>query len=103
MHGLSLQVGGMVLHEGQIAEMSTGEVRHAAQQYSHWMVWFACGCKRCAALGMHDFPVDDEDHLLFSCPATAVIRRECDMRNCIDIVAGFHVLFTGWHYLCTSA
>jgi hypothetical protein len=25
---------------------------------------------------MHDLPVDDEAHLLFSCPATAVVRRE---------------------------
>jgi hypothetical protein len=41
------------------------------------VVWFARGCKRCAALGMHDLPVDDEAHLLFSCPATAVVRREC--------------------------
>jgi hypothetical protein len=24
----------------------------------------------------HDLPVDDEAHLLFSCPATAVVRRE---------------------------
>jgi hypothetical protein len=38
--------------------------------------WFARGCKRCAALGMHDLPVDDEAHLLFSCPATAVVRQE---------------------------
>jgi hypothetical protein len=29
------------------------------------VVWFARGCKRCAALGMHDLPVDDEAHLLF--------------------------------------
>jgi hypothetical protein len=40
------------------------------------VVWFARGCKRCAALGMHDRPADDEAHLLFSCPATAVVRRE---------------------------
>jgi hypothetical protein len=40
------------------------------------VVWFARGCKRCAALGMHDLPVDGEVHLLFSCPATAVVRRE---------------------------
>jgi hypothetical protein len=40
------------------------------------VVWFARGCKRCTALGMHDLPVDDEAHLLFSCPATAVVRRE---------------------------
>jgi hypothetical protein len=39
-------------------------------------LWFARGCKRCAALGMNDLPVDDETHLLFSCPATAVVRRE---------------------------
>jgi hypothetical protein len=25
---------------------------------------------------MHDLPVDDEAHLLFSCPATAVVWRE---------------------------
>jgi hypothetical protein len=41
------------------------------------VVWFALGCKRCAALGMHDLPVDDEAHLLFLCPATAVFRLEC--------------------------
>jgi hypothetical protein len=40
------------------------------------VVWFARGCKRCAALGMHDLPVDDEAHLLFSCPAATVVRRE---------------------------
>jgi hypothetical protein len=40
------------------------------------VVWFARGCKRCAALGMHDLPVDDKAHLLFSCPVTAVVRRE---------------------------
>jgi hypothetical protein len=40
------------------------------------VVWLARGCKRCAALGMHDLPVDDEAHLLFSCPATSVVRRE---------------------------
>jgi hypothetical protein len=40
------------------------------------VVWFARGCKRCAALGMPDLPVNDEAHLLFSCPATAVVRRE---------------------------
>jgi hypothetical protein len=40
------------------------------------VVWFVRGCKRCAALGMHNLPVDDEVHLLFSCPATAVVRRE---------------------------
>jgi hypothetical protein len=27
------------------------------------VVWFACGCKQCAALGMHDLPVNDEAHL----------------------------------------
>jgi hypothetical protein len=40
------------------------------------VVWFVRGCKRYAALGMHDLPVDDVAHLLFSCPATAVVRRE---------------------------
>jgi hypothetical protein len=29
-----------------------------------------------AALGMHDIPVDDEAHLLYSCPDTAVVRRQ---------------------------
>jgi hypothetical protein len=33
-------------------------------------------CALCAALGVHDLLVDDEAHLLFSCPATAVVRRE---------------------------
>jgi hypothetical protein len=42
----------------------------------HRVVWFARGCKRCAALGMHDLPVDDEAHLLCSCPATTVVKRE---------------------------
>jgi hypothetical protein len=28
------------------------------------VVWFARGCMRCAALGMHDLPVDDEANLL---------------------------------------
>jgi hypothetical protein len=40
------------------------------------VVWFARGCRRCAALGMRDLPVDDEAHLLFSCPTTAVVSRE---------------------------
>jgi hypothetical protein len=40
------------------------------------VVWFARGCKQCAAMGMHNHPVDDEAHLLFSCPATAAVRRE---------------------------
>jgi hypothetical protein len=29
----------------------------------------------CAALEMQDLPVDDEAHLLFSCPTTSVVRR----------------------------
>jgi hypothetical protein len=40
------------------------------------VVWFARGCKQCAALGMHDLPMDYEVHLLFSCPATAAVRQE---------------------------
>jgi hypothetical protein len=40
------------------------------------VVWFALGCKRCASLRMHDLPADDEAHLIFLCPATAVFRRE---------------------------
>jgi hypothetical protein len=45
------------------------------------VVWFARGYKRRTALGMHDLPVDDEVHLLFSCPATAVVRRyNCQLR-----------------------
>jgi hypothetical protein len=82
------------------------------------VVWFARGCERCAALGMHDLPVDDHllfswmtifldgAHLLFSCPATAVVRRELrfvqlpftslqDLMFCRDV--------SGWHCLCTSA
>jgi hypothetical protein len=59
------------------------------------VVWFARGCKRCAALGMHDLPVDDEAHLLFSCPATAVVRRErrfAQLPFLNYVVAGSHVL-----------
>jgi hypothetical protein len=40
------------------------------------VAWFARGCMRCAALRAHDHPVDDGAHLLFSCPDTAVVRRE---------------------------
>jgi hypothetical protein len=40
------------------------------------VVWSAGCCNRCAALGMHDLPMDDETHLLLSCPAAAVVRRE---------------------------
>jgi hypothetical protein len=39
------------------------------------VIWFARGCKQCAALKIHDLPVDDEVHLLFLCPATAGERR----------------------------
>jgi hypothetical protein len=48
------------------------------------VVWFARGCKRCAALGMHDLPVDDEAHLLFSCPAPAWLGGSvnCHLRRC---------------------
>jgi hypothetical protein len=31
----------------------------------HRVVWFARDCKRCAAVGIHILPVDDESHLLF--------------------------------------
>jgi hypothetical protein len=40
------------------------------------VVWFARRCKRCAALGMHDLPVDDEVHEPFSRAPTTVVRRE---------------------------
>jgi hypothetical protein len=40
------------------------------------VVRFARGCKRCATSGMQHVPVDDEDHVRFSCPATAVARWE---------------------------
>jgi hypothetical protein len=68
------------------------------------VVWFARGCKRCAALGMHDVPVDDEAHLLFSCPSTTVVRRErrfaqLPFTSLQDAV----VMCMGWHCLCTSA
>jgi hypothetical protein len=32
------------------------------------VVWFTRVCKRYAALGMHDLPVDDVVNLFFSCP-----------------------------------
>jgi hypothetical protein len=40
------------------------------------VVWVARGCMRCAALEMHDLPVDDEAQLLLLCASTAV-GREC--------------------------
>jgi hypothetical protein len=68
--------------------------------------WFARGCKRCAALEMHDLLVDDEAHLLFSCPAAAVFRRERRFAQ-LPIMSLHHlkavVMCTGWHCLCTSA
>jgi hypothetical protein len=88
------------------------------------VVWFARGCTRCAALGMHDLPVDDKAHLLFSCPATAVDRRERrfaqlpftslqdldDARSRVPSTvrpplfsACAVVMCTEWQYLCTSA
>jgi hypothetical protein len=72
----------------------------------HGVVWFARGCERYAALGMHELPVDDEAYLLFSCPATTVVRREHQFAQLpftllLDLCAV--VMFTGWHYLCTSA
>jgi hypothetical protein len=39
-------------------------------------VLFERVCKQCAAVKIHDLPVDDEAQLLLSCPATAVVRRE---------------------------
>jgi hypothetical protein len=57
------------------------------------VVWFARDCKRCAASEMHDLPVDDEAHLLFSCPATAVVRRERRFAQLPFMsVAGSHVV-----------
>jgi hypothetical protein len=44
------------------------------QLFALFLVWF--GCKQCAALGTRNLPVDDEAHLLFSCPAIAVVRQE---------------------------
>jgi hypothetical protein len=38
------------------------------------VVWFAPGCKQCAALEMHDLPVNDEAHLPFLCPAVAMVK-----------------------------
>jgi hypothetical protein len=71
-----------------------------------WLATATVTCKRCATLGIHDLPVDDEAHLLFSCPATAVVRRECrfaqlpftslqDLMCCRDVYGG--------HCLCTNA
>jgi hypothetical protein len=60
------------------------------------VVWFARGCKRCAGLRKRNISVNDEAHLLYSCPATAVVRRECrfaqmsvtslqDLMSCHDV------------------
>jgi hypothetical protein len=56
------------------------------------VLWFARGCKRFAALGMHDLSVDDEAHLLFSCPDTAVVGRERRLAQLVHVVAGYLVL-----------
>jgi hypothetical protein len=63
------------------------------------VVWFACGCKLCAALKMHDHPVDDEAHVLYSCSVSlwlsgSVNLNNCHLRRCrISCVV---VMFTGW-------
>jgi hypothetical protein len=54
------------------------------------VVWFARGCKRCAALGRHDLPEDGRAQLLFLCPATVVVSRERRLHN--NVIAGYHVL-----------
>jgi hypothetical protein len=46
------------------------------------VVWFSRGCKRCAALGMHDLPVDYEAHPHFFMLNTASDRRGIDLHNC---------------------
>jgi hypothetical protein len=60
------------------------------------VVWFERGCKRGAPLGMHDLPVVDEAHLLFPCPATAVVRQERRFAQLVcttayHVVSGSHV------------
>jgi hypothetical protein len=63
----------------------------------HRVVYFARGCKRCAAL---DPPVDDETQLLMWL-GESVDFYNCHLRRCrISCVVG---MFMGWHYLCTSA
>jgi hypothetical protein len=110
-----------------IALAQTAQFRHSNHNLGvglgrhQGVVWFAHGCKRCAALGMHDLPVDDEAHLLFSCPDTAVVRRMRrfaqlpfaslqDLLCYRDVYTWFVVtcndlslMCTGWHCLCTSA
>jgi hypothetical protein len=50
------------------------------------VVWFARGCKRCAALGMHDLPVDEK--LIYSFRAQlpqwlgGSVDLHCHSRRC---------------------
>jgi hypothetical protein len=46
------------------------------------VVWFARGCKRCAALGMHDLPVNDEAHLSFRVQLPLWLGGSVDLHNC---------------------
>jgi hypothetical protein len=70
------------------------------------VVWFARGCKRCAALGMHDLPVDDEAHLFFRAQLPLWLSGSVDLHNCHFCrcrISCAVVMCTGWHCLCTSA
>jgi hypothetical protein len=68
--------------------------------------WFAHGCKRCAALGMHDLPVDGEAIYSFHALLPlwlggSVNLYNCHLRPCRISCAV--VMFTRLHYLCISA
>jgi hypothetical protein len=70
------------------------------------VVWFARGCKRCAALGMHDLPVDDDAHLLFFPQQRLWLGGSVDVHNrhfrrCT--ISCPVVMCAGWHCLSMIA
>jgi hypothetical protein len=84
MHSLVLSMARFLLSSH---DLKGGACRHQG------VAWFARDCKQCAALGMHNLPVDDEAHLLFSCQATAVVLAGASIcTTAIHIVAESHVL-----------
>jgi hypothetical protein len=54
----------------------------------------ARGCKRCAALGMHDLPVNDEAHLFYSFRVQLPLwlGGGVDLHNCQYVTTGPHVV-----------
>jgi hypothetical protein len=111
---------GLSVPQSQVLSMA--RIRLSGQKLAvklgrhHGVAWFVCGCKRYAALGMHDLPGMDEAYLLCLCPATAVVRREhqlaqlpytsftCSTKRGSGLTPtrGAFAMFTRLRCLCTS-